>query len=276
MKLIRTLADWQQARGLIQDSVGFVPTMGGLHAGHAALLERCVAENTVSVLSIYVNPTQFNNADDLAHYPDTLSDDLAMAERLGVDLVLLPAYAELYADDYRFKLLETSLSGELCGEHRPGHFDGVLTVVMKLLNIVRPDRAYFGEKDYQQFELIRDMCAAFFLPVHIVPCPTVREHDGLAMSTRNLRLTPQDRALAASFPELLRNSATDQAARLALSAAGFEVDYVVTRAGRRFAAASVGQGEHEVRLIDNIALGERSDAQIKAASSPSKPLAEAS
>lgn len=274
MKILRTLSEWQALRGRIQDSLGFVPTMGGLHAGHAALLERCVAENTISVLSIYVNPTQFNNASDLEHYPDTLDADLALAEGLGVDYVLLPSYNELYADDYRFKIVESELSGVLCGEHRPGHFDGVMTVVMKLLNIVQPGRAYFGEKDYQQYELVRDMCATFFMPVAIVPCPTVREQDGLAMSTRNLRLTETDRSLAPLFPQQLRSSASDQEVIAALTNLGFDVDYVVSRTGRRFGAASLGSGEHCVRLIDNVALADARVVTLPPAAAQ-EPLAEA-
>ncbi|MGI9324740.1 MAG: pantoate--beta-alanine ligase [Pseudomonadales bacterium] len=283
MRIVRTIADWQalrSARGASSrgdKSIGFVPTMGALHAGHAALIERSVAENRFTVLSIFVNPTQFNNATDLEHYPDTLDDDLALATELGVDAVLLPSYQELYADDYRFQVLERQLSSKLCGEHRPGHFDGVMTVVLKLLNLVKPNRAYFGEKDYQQYELVRDMCAAFLLDVDIVPCPTVRELDGLAMSSRNLRLTPEDRARAPQLAQQLRRDVSDDAVIAELTALGFNIDYVVSRAGRRFGAASLGSGANQVRLIDNVPLASAlaEITQLKPRPSTSTELAEA-
>ena len=221
MKVIKDVRTWRALRKGLYGSVGFVPTMGALHDGHASLLRRSVAENAHTVLSIYVNPTQFNNAEDLENYPDTLDADLALAESLGVDLVILPRYEELYADDYRYSVTESEFANTLCGAHRPGHFTGVLTVVMKLLNLVRADRAYFGEKDYQQYRLIRDMCEAFFMDVEIVPCSTVREDDGLAMSSRNLRLTTEDRALAPRFARILKHAATDALAIDNLRAAGF-------------------------------------------------------
>jgi pantoate--beta-alanine ligase len=254
MNIVRTIEDWRALRAGLTDSIGFVPTMGALHEGHGSLLARSVAENEHTVLSIYVNPTQFNNPEDLDSYPDTLDADLAMAAGLGVDTVLLPTFDALYADDYRYQVREQREANALCGTHRPGHFDGVLTVVMKLLNLVAPDRAYFGEKDYQQYELVRDMCAAFFMPVTIVPCRTVRESDGLALSSRNLRLTSVDRALAPSFPRALRRAASDREVIAELIDLGFVVDYVETRGDRRYGAASLGEGPNEVRLIDNVAV----------------------
>ncbi|HKX54749.1 MAG TPA: pantoate--beta-alanine ligase, partial [Xanthomonadales bacterium] len=150
MQVFDSLQGWRAWRSGITASVGFVPTMGALHRGHLALLQRSLAENPVTVASIYVNPTQFNNADDLKKYPRSDEQDLAMLQDAGVDAVLMPGYAELYPDGYRYRLVESELSQRFCGAHRPGHFDGVLSVVLKLLNIVAPDRAYFGEKDYQQ------------------------------------------------------------------------------------------------------------------------------
>ena len=161
----------------------------------------------------------------------------------------------MYADDYRYQISEKELSGILCGAHRPGHFDGVLTVVMKLLNIVRADRAYFGEKDYQQFLLIRDMARAFFLQTEILACTTVREEDGLALSSRNLNLSAAGRETAPTLNRLLRSGLDDEAVAGELAAAGFDVDYVVSREGRRFGAASLMNGELAVRLIDNVELG---------------------
>ncbi|MEM9742447.1 MAG: pantoate--beta-alanine ligase [Pseudomonadota bacterium] len=252
MKVLKSLAEWRALRVTLRDRLGFVPTMGALHAGHASLIDASVRDNELTALSIYVNPTQFNNAEDLASYPDTLEADLELARHRGVDFVLLPSYDELYADDYRYGVIERELSGTLCGAHRPGHFDGVLTVVLKLLNIVQPTNAYFGEKDYQQYELIRDMADAFFLPTTIVPCPTVREADGLALSSRNLRLTATDRARAPAFPAVLRSAPTDTDARRQLEQLGFVVDYIVTRNERRYGAATLGSAANEVRLIDNV------------------------
>ena len=254
IRVIGRLDDWRLTRSTLEGSIGFVPTMGALHDGHASLIERSVAENEITVLSIYLNPTQFNNPKDLDCYPRTMERDLALAERLGVDFVITPSFDEMYADGYRFQVDETRFSGELCGEHRPGHFTGVLTVVMKLLNLVRADRAYFGEKDYQQYQLIRDMCEAFFMEVDIVPCATIREADGLAMSSRNENLDASGRARAGLLNKLIRGSLDDAAVAEALTEAGFDVDYIVTRDGRRYAAASLVCGDRSVRLIDNVAV----------------------
>ncbi len=254
MQVSKTLADWRRVRAALTGAIGFVPTMGALHAGHAALLQRSVAENDITVASIYVNPTQFDNQDDLAAYPGEIDKDLECCDALGVDQVLLPSREGLYADGYRYRIEETEFGGELCGAHRPGHFTGVLTVVMKLLNLVCPKRAYFGEKDYQQCLLIRGMTEAFFLDVDIVPCATVREADGLALSSRNALLTAASRALAPRLHELLGSSQTDQAVANQLEALGFDVDYVISRFNRRFAAASVAGLHGPVRLIDNVVL----------------------
>ena len=254
MKISSQLAQWRDERAALKGNIGFVPTMGALHDGHAALLRRSVAENDLTVASIYVNPAQFDDSDDLAAYPRELDADLALCESLGVDRVLLPSRADMYADDYRYRIEETELSRELCGAHRPGHFTGVLTVVMKLLNLVRPKRAYFGDKDYQQSLLIRGMAEAFFLDVEIVSCATVREQDGLALSSRNALLTPESREMAANLNGLLCSSQSDSAVANALKALGFDVDYVVSRFDRRLAAVSVPGLHGPVRLIDNVAL----------------------
>ena len=183
MRVHHSLQAWRAVRtgtDYAGRTVGFVPTMGALHAGHRALLARARAENERVGLSIFVNPTQFNDPSDLAKYPRTLEADLALAAGL-VDDVIVPPAAELYPDDFTYRVTEEKVSRELEGAHRPGHFDGVLTVVLKLLNTVQPTRAYFGEKDHQQLTLIRDMVQAFFMPVEIVAVPTVRDSDGLAL-----------------------------------------------------------------------------------------------
>ena len=254
MQVSRSVVEWRDARSSIAGSIGFVPTMGALHAGHASLLRRSVAENDSTVASIYVNPAQFDDVDDLAAYPRLLDADLELCASLGVDHVFVPGRDEIYADGYRYRIEETEFSRELCGAHRPGHFTGVLTVVMKLLNLVRPHRTYFGEKDFQQCLLIRDMAAAFFLEVDIVACATVREDDGLAMSSRNALLGNESRRLAPEFNRVLRSARRDQAVCEELERLGFAVDYVVTRSGRRFGAVSLPARNGEVRFIDNVEL----------------------
>lgn len=248
------MARWRELRASINGSIGFVPTMGALHDGHVSLLQESVQNNDLTVLSIYVNATQFNDPNDLAKYPSTLENDLDLAQAAGVDVVLLPDYQQIYADGFRYQLSEDQFSMQLCGSDRPGHFTGVLTVVMKLLNLVQPNRAYFGLKDFQQYTLIKDMCDAFFIPVEIVGCAIVRETDGLAMSSRNRLLTPKGRALAGRFNSLLSSAATDLHAEQALQAAGMRVAYVETVGARRCAAVVIGQGDVAVRLIDNVPL----------------------
>ena len=231
-------------------SVGFVPTMGALHRGHASLFEAARRESDVVIASVFVNPTQFDEAQDFEKYPRTPDADLALMAAAGVDVVFAPAVAEMYPDNRTYAVNESALSGELCGAHRPGHFSGMLTVVLKLLQIAGADRAYFGEKDYQQLQLVRGLVRAFFLPTVIVGCPTVRESDGLAMSSRNARLTPTERALAPQFYAALRSAPTPAEASTRLSATGFAIDYIEDREGRRFGAVRLGP----TRLIDNVPL----------------------
>lgn len=227
--------------------------MGALHQGHLSLVERSRNETDLTMVSIYVNPTQFNNPNDLANYPDTLTADLQLLEAAGVSAVFMPTYDLLYPDDFAYEVDEKQFSRELCGANRPGHFTGVLTVVMKLLNLVKPQKAYFGEKDFQQLSLVRGMVEAFFLETEIIGCPIIREDDGLAMSSRNLNLTSCDRGKSPLFSKLLGNTMlSDEEIRARLDLAGFEVDYVVTKGGRRFGAVVMGDAAGPVRLIDNV------------------------
>jgi pantoate--beta-alanine ligase len=247
--VIRTPQEMLQWRKSVQaQSVGFVPTMGALHHGHETLLQKARGENELLVLSIYVNPTQFNDKTDFEKYPITWDADVALAEKNQVDVIFAPTYPVMYPDGYTYKVIETEFSQELCGKDRPGHFDGVLTVVMKLLNAVQPERAYFGEKDFQQLNLIQGMVQAFFLNCEIVPVPTVREADGLAMSSRNVRLTPEQREQAPLIYRILKSAPSAEAAQVELENQKWKVDYVVETRGRRLAAVRVG----EVRLIDNV------------------------
>jgi pantoate--beta-alanine ligase len=231
-------------------TLGLVPTMGALHGGHVSLVRRSLAENARTLVSIFVNPTQFNDPGDLAAYPRPLDADLDLLRAEGVDFVLRPEPGQMYPDGYGYHVTERPMSERLEGAWRPGHFDGVLTVVMKLLQLASAERAYFGEKDWQQLALVRGMVRAFFVPTEIVACPTVRDASGLALSSRNARLPGGDVAKAAQFHAALVGAPTATAAREQLRDAGFIVEYVEDVEGRRLGAVRLG----DVRLIDNVAL----------------------
>ncbi|HEX3877467.1 MAG TPA: pantoate--beta-alanine ligase [Bryobacteraceae bacterium] len=251
MRVWRSLPEWQAHRRAIGGAtVGFVPTMGALHRGHATLIERCRQDNEVAVVSIFVNPTQFDDARDLALYPRTLEKDLGLLQSLDVDDVLSPEPEAMYPAGRRFRIEETGISEILEGAYRPGFFQGVMTVVLKLLNLVRADRAYFGEKDFQQLQIVTEMAREFFVGTEIVACPTVREESGLAESSRNARLSPEARSTAAVIHRALSSAPDPNAARRIIQDAGFSVDYVEERWGRRLAAARI----EGVRLIDNVAV----------------------
>jgi pantoate--beta-alanine ligase len=255
MDIHRDLGAWRDFRRSREGAskgwaAGFVPTLGGLHDGHRSLIDRSLADNPTTVVSVFLNPAQFDQQADLDRYPAVLDRDLEQLQAWGVDHVLLPSAQAIYPDDYHYRVTENDLSKRFCGAHRPGHFDGVLTVVLRLLNLVRPQRAYFGEKDWQQLSLVRGMVEAFFLDVEIVACPVVREASGLALSSRNARLDEGQRALAPELVHSLRAGAGPEDVARRLRSRGFEVDYVEDFDGRRLAAARLG----DVRLIDNIAL----------------------
>jgi pantoate--beta-alanine ligase len=249
MRTIESVNEMREMRASWKgESVGFVPTMGALHAGHLRLVQRARAENERVVVSIFVNPTQFNDANDLENYPRPIARDLDLLKDAGTDAIFLPQAREIYADNYHFSVVENQISRVLCGPKRPGHFTGMLTVVLKLLNLTEADAAYFGEKDFQQLKLIQAMAAALFIKTKIVGCPTVREDDGLAMSSRNQLLSVEDRATAPALYRILKTAESAADAAADLTAAGFKVDYVEEHWGRRFAAAFLGS----VRLIDNV------------------------
>jgi pantoate--beta-alanine ligase len=260
---------------------GLVPTMGALHAGHVALLRAARAECEFVTASIFVNPAQFGPDEDLATYPGNRERDLAVMEREGVDIVFAPATPEIYPDGFDTTVSVGRLSQRLEGESRPGHFQGVATVVCKLLAIARPDRAYFGEKDAQQLLVIQRMTADLALGVQIVPVPTVREPDGLALSSRNAGLTDDERAAALGLyaglsraHKLRRDGESDaetlrQAMRTEMGKRGVRVDYVsvadpqtldeIGEIGKLAevngpALALVAGFVGETRLIDNMAL----------------------
>lgn len=248
MEIIKEISKFKKVRKELKSPIGFVPTMGALHEGHISLIKRAKKENRYTIVSIFVNPTQFNDKDDFKNYPRDVRKDSKLLENENVDILFLPDYKEIYPDDYRYKVIETEFSKELCGAFRPGHFDGVLTVVMKLFNIVKPDNAYFGEKDFQQYLLIKDMAKAFFMDIKVIKCKTVREKDGLAKSSRNLLLTPDEREKAPLIYKTITRNITDEMVKEILEKEGFKVEYVKTISGRRFIAAYLGK----VRLIDNV------------------------
>jgi pantoate--beta-alanine ligase len=188
-------------------SIGLVPTMGALHAGHASLIRMAVRENGCAVVSIFVNPIQFNDPKDYSVYPRTLESDAALCESLGAQLIFAPPVEEMYPQPPGTFVEVEGVSEHLCGKFRPGHFRGVATVVLKLFQIVQPDRAYFGEKDAQQLAVIRRMVRDLNVPVEIIGAPTIRESDGLAMSSRNERLTAEQRAAAPILYRALRHAA---------------------------------------------------------------------
>jgi pantoate--beta-alanine ligase len=196
MKIVTTLIELRSERKLLSGSVGFVPTMGFLHAGHISLVERARMECDHVIASIFVNPTQFGPNEDLAKYPRDLPRDLALLETAGVDLVWAPTEQVMYPPGFQTWVQVDTLTRRLEGETRPGHFRGVTTVVAKLFNAVLPDRAYFGQKDAQQAAVVRRMTRDLDFPIEIIVCPTKREADGLAMSSRNTYLNPDERRAA--------------------------------------------------------------------------------
>jgi pantoate--beta-alanine ligase len=206
MEVVTTIAALRQKlapRRRAGQTIGFVPTMGYLHQGHLSLVGRAKSENDVTVVSIFVNPLQFGKNEDLEKYPRDLARDSAMLEQAGVDYLFAPGVEDMYPEPMQTAVDLPKLGAELEGEARPGHFAGVATVVTKLFNIVQPDAAYFGEKDYQQVTIIQKMVEDLAQPVRVVPVPTVRESDGLACSSRNVYLSPAERAAAVIVPKTL-------------------------------------------------------------------------
>lgn len=211
MKIVSSIKDLKNFLALEREKgkkIGLVPTMGALHAGHISLVKRCVAENDICVVSDFVNPTQFNDKHDLETYPRTLEADCALLEPVGCDYVFAPSVAEMYPEPDTRVFDLGPVAAVMEGPRRPGHFNGVAQVVSKLFYIVEPDNAYFGEKDFQQIAVIREMVRQLNLPVHIVDCPIQREADGLALSSRNTRLTPEQRQKAPLIARTLKESTT--------------------------------------------------------------------
>jgi pantoate--beta-alanine ligase len=252
VKTVRSIEAVRRALEPRPPVVGLVPTMGALHAGHEALLAAARADCDVVVVSIFVNPAQFDDDADLAAYPRDEARDALLAEAAGADLLFVPSAEELYPAGFQTWVEVVELSGDLEGAHRPGHFRAVATVCLKLFNIVRPQLAYFGQKDAQQVAVIRRLVRDLDLDLTVRSIPTVRDADGLALSSRNGRLSPAERELALTLPRALATRDVD-AARAAL--AGLEVDYVeVAEFDPPVLAAAVRVGS--TRLLDNVILEE--------------------
>lgn len=209
MQVINTIAQLQEtllaerAKGM---SIGLVPTMGALHEGHASLVRRSVSENDITVVSIFLNPTQFNDPKDLERYPRTLESDCAILEECGAQIAFAPSVSEIYPEPDTRQFSYPPTDSVMEGARRPGHFNGVCQIVSKLFMITDPDRAYFGEKDYQQIAVIRRMVEDLKFRVDIIPCPVIREADGLAMSSRNTLLAPDEKAIAPNIYRILQES----------------------------------------------------------------------
>jgi pantoate--beta-alanine ligase len=243
MRIARTAAELQLS---LRGSVGLVPTMGAFHEGHLSLFRAARAENDVVVVSLFVNPAQFGPGEDFDLYPRDEEQDAKLAEDEGVDVLFLPTAEEIYPRGFQTWVEVEELGDILEGRHRPGHFRAVATVCLKLFNLVRPDRVYFGQKDAQQAAVIKRMVSDLAVPVEIRVCPTVRDEDGLALSSRNAYLSPEERAQALALPQALR-------ARDRSLLNGLEVDYFEEAEFEpRVLAAAVRVGQ--TRLIDNVIL----------------------
>jgi pantoate--beta-alanine ligase len=264
-------AIWRKAG----ETIGVVPTMGALHQGHLSLARAARETCDRVIVTIFVNPKQFNNPDDLKNYPRTEQEDAKKLESIGVDLIYNPDGTQMYPDGFATNVSVNGLTDMLCGAHRPGHFDGVATVVSKLFLQTSADKAFFGEKDYQQLQIVRRMAADLDIPIEVIGCPTIREEDGLAMSSRNLLISDRARVKAPALAEVMEelreallaggrmSDLLDEAKTKVVNAGFNEVEYLDLRDGtdlglldqpvegsRLFAAAWLAG----VRLIDNIAV----------------------
>lgn len=277
MKVIHTIKDLQAELSVLKiqgKKVGLVPTMGALHAGHASLVKRSVAENDVTVISVFVNPTQFNDKNDLIKYPRTLDADCELLEANGASFAFAPSVEEMYPQQdgrqFSFAPLDTVMEGAF----RPGHFNGVCQIVSKLFDAVQPDRAYFGEKDFQQLAIIREMVKQLHYPLQIVGCPIIREEDGLALSSRNARLSVLEREKALKISQTLFKSRTFAATHSVSETQQFVEDAISAEPGLRLEYFEIVDGNTlqrvnsweetsyvvgcitvfsgEIRLIDNV------------------------
>jgi len=277
MEIVHTIKDLQAALSDLRargKTVGLVPTMGALHAGHASLVKRCVAENDVAVVSVFVNPTQFNDKNDLIKYPSTPEADCRLLEDCGAAFVFVPSVEEMYPEPDTRQFSYAPLDTVMEGAFRPGHFNGVCQIVSKLFDAVEPDRAYFGEKDFQQLAIIREMVRRMNYSLEVIGCPIVREADGLALSSRNARLSAEERKNALNISQALFESRIFAASHTVAETQKFVEDAIAVAPGLRLEYFELVDGNTlqkitdwedtsyavgcitvfcgEVRLIDNI------------------------
>ena len=282
MKLVQTIKELQSELDALRSegkTIGLVPTMGALHAGHASLVKRAVAENDVVVVSDFVNPTQFNDKNDLAKYPRTLDADCELLEKVGAAFVFAPSVEEIYPEPDTRQFSYAPLDTVMEGRFRPGHFNGVCQIVSKLFMIVNPTRAYFGEKDFQQLAIIREMVKQMEFKLQIVGCPIVREEDGMALSSRNARLSPEEREYALNISQTLFKSRRFAASHTVAETQKFVENAIAASKGLRLEYFEIVDGNSlqkianwedteyavgcitvfcgEVRLIDNIKYKEK-------------------
>ncbi|EJX08595.1 pantoate--beta-alanine ligase [gut metagenome] len=277
MKIVHTIKDLQAELSVLRaqgKTVGLVPTMGALHAGHASLVKRSVSENGVTVVSVFVNPTQFNDKNDLEKYPRTVDADCCLLDECGATLAFVPSVSEIYPEPDTRQFSYAPLDTVMEGAFRPGHFNGVCQIVSKLFDAVTPDKAYFGEKDFQQLAIIREMVRQMNYPLQIVGCPIVREADGLALSSRNKRLSEAERRQALAISQTLFDSRTFAASHTVAETQKMVEDAIAAAPGLRLQYFEIVDGRTlqkiqnwedtsyavgcitvfcgEVRLIDNV------------------------
>ena len=253
MKVIHTIKDLQAELSVLKaqgKNVGLVPTMGALHAGHASLVKRSVNENEVTVVSVFVNPTQFNDKNDLVKYPRTLDADCKLLEACGATYAFAPSVEEMYPEPDTRQFSYAPLDTVMEGAFRPGHFNGVCQIVSKLFEAVKPHRAYFGEKDFQQLAIIREMVRQMQFDLEIVGCPIVREEDGLALSSRNARLSAEERENALKISQTLFKSRTFAATHTVSETLKFVEDAIAAVQGLRLEYFEIVDG-NTLQKVDN-------------------------
>ena len=253
MKVIHTIKDLQAELSVLKaqgKKVGLVPTMGSLHAGHASLVKRSVNENEVTVVSVFVNPTQFNDKNDLVKYPRTLDADCKLLEACGATYAFAPSVEEMYPEPDTRQFSYAPLDTVMEGAFRPGHFNGVCQIVSKLFEAVKPHRAYFGEKDFQQLAIIREMVRQMQFDLEIVGCPIVREEDGLALSSRNARLSAEERENALKISQTLFKSRTFAATHTVSETLKFVEDAIAAVPGLRLEYFEIVDG-NTLQKVDN-------------------------
>lgn len=240
----------RQALKQCRGTVGLVPSLGNFHVGHQSLFRKSVADNALTVVCTVLVPIVFNDYNDFLTYPKTPEEDLKKVDATGADILFIPDPKALFPGSLIYTLQESQFSNTMEGLNRPGHFNGALTVILKLLLLLKPDNLYLGEKDYQQLELVQGMCKEFYIDTKIISCPIVRTKSGLAYSSRNSRLSLPQQAVAASFPKILKSLLPIDETKKCLEDNGFKVDYIEDYNKRRYGAVILDS----VRLIDNVEL----------------------